>query len=113
VKGRPYEILVSHTQQPGPILEGVFDPTGVLDDRWKLLVTSRDAGPEATLELYDLKSDPNEEKNLYGAKTESPIARELRAYLDSYLEVLKDRSIRPDVIDPETEERLRSLGYLP
>jgi arylsulfatase A-like enzyme len=113
VEERPYEILVSHTQQPGPILERVFDPTGVLSGQWKLLVTHGGGAPDATFELYDLKSDPAEAKNLYDATAESPIARQLRGYLDSYLEVLKDRPIRPEVIDPETEERLRSLGYLP
>jgi arylsulfatase len=113
VSGRPYEILVSHHQPPGPIRERVFDPTGVLNDRWKLLVAHRDGEPEATLELYDLRSDPAEQKNLYDAMAESPIPRQLRADLDSYLEVLKDRPIHPEVIDPETEEQLRSLGYLP
>jgi arylsulfatase A-like enzyme len=115
VRGRPHEILVSHTQQrgPEPIAEGVFDPTGVLNDRWKLLVKSRGGEPEARLELYDLNADPAERKNLYDPKAESPIARELQAYLDSYLEVLRDRPIRPEAIDPETEERLRSLGYIP
>jgi arylsulfatase A-like enzyme len=118
VARRPYEIVVSHSRRSGPgpapepEIEGVFDPTGVLKDRWKLLMTRRGMEPGTALELYDLGADPDEQRNLYDPESESPIARELRAYLESRLETARER-IRHEVLDPETEERLRSLGYLP
>ena len=75
-------------------------------------MTSHGDRPQATFELYDLKSDPGEQKNLYDPERETPIARELREYLISTLETTQDR-IRHETLDPETEQRLRSLGYLP
>jgi arylsulfatase A-like enzyme len=118
VASRPYEIVVSHTRRSGPgpppepEVAGVFDPTGVMKDRWKLLMTRRGEDPGAVLELYDLRADPDEQTNLYDPEAEPPIARELRDYLESRLETARER-IRHEVLDPETAERLRSLGYLP
>jgi len=122
VDGRPYEVLVSHSRRSGPgpgpgpgpgSPDGaIFDPAAALKDRWKLVMTSPGDQPQATFELYDLRSDPGELKNLYDAERETPIVRELRELLSSALEATQGR-IRHEPLDAATEERLRSLGYLP
>ncbi|MEO8359637.1 MAG: sulfatase-like hydrolase/transferase [Vicinamibacteria bacterium] len=59
-------------------------------------------------ELYDLASDPHEEKNLAVEKRAD--LRRLEAVLHS----AQATEVRDDArkLDPETEERLRSLGYV-
>jgi hypothetical protein len=39
-------------------------------------------------------------------------AREMAAYIDGWLKTPPARGAQPAIIDPETEEALRSLGYL-
>ncbi|MCC6488350.1 MAG: sulfatase [Candidatus Hydrogenedentes bacterium] len=62
-------------------------------------------------ELYDLESDPREQKNLLNALPER--ARELETRLSNYLNSLPKPapSAAPQQVDPETSEALRNLGY--
>jgi arylsulfatase A-like enzyme len=64
-------------------------------------------------ELYDLVDDPGETRDL--ADHRPGQVAELRARLESHLQGLRPRvDLKPLLheIDPETEERLRALGYL-
>ena len=61
-------------------------------------------------ELYDRKSDSAELKNLMSEKPE--IAKELRKQLDEIIRLFpRQQAIAPQNVDPETEEKLRALGY--
>jgi len=74
---------------------------GVRDSEWKLIVAPRS-------ELYDLRDDPGETRNLFDRKLE------VRARLLEQLESLAVTS-GPDAdvrMDDEALEKLRSLGYV-
>src|SRR5262249_4905801 len=61
-------------------------------------------------ELYDLRADPGELRNLYPADAAQPLERELDAILaDSAQRAL---SAPTRQIDRETEDMLRALGYI-
>jgi len=82
---------------------------GVVSSQWKLIesVDSR------RFELYDLKTDPGEVKDLFGSP--DPVAaaasRELAEKLSAFHR-MKRRDGEQATLNPETEEQLRSLGYL-
>ncbi len=62
-------------------------------------------------ELYDLAADPMEANNL--ALQDSPRADAMEAALERLLSEVSAATERaPKAIDPETEEKLRALGYL-
>lgn len=54
----------------------------VIADDWKLIVPAPQNEPEAVVELYDLKDDPNEEHNL--AKDQPERVEKMRATLDAW-----------------------------
>jgi arylsulfatase A-like enzyme len=60
-------------------------------------------------EMYDLASDPNEERNLYATGAR---AKELAAGLSRWIDALPARTGKPTKIDDETARRLKSLGYV-
>jgi len=61
-------------------------------------------------ELYDRRTDRGELKNLVSEKPE--IANELRKQLDEILRLFPQQQARmPQKLDPETEEKLKALGY--
>jgi arylsulfatase A-like enzyme/cytochrome c-type biogenesis protein CcmH/NrfG len=60
-------------------------------------------------ELYDLASDPGEQRNLYGRQRER--ARPLEERLDHIVNAASAVVMRPS-IDPDAEARLRALGYV-
>ncbi len=79
---------------------------------WKLI--SRDSGwddkglwANESLELYDLRSDPQEKINL--ASTSLKKLKELKEELEKYEHVQRSQELN---LTPTMEERLRSLGYL-
>jgi cytochrome c-type biogenesis protein CcmH/NrfG len=76
----------------------------VRDARWKLI-----RAPEP--ELYDLRDDPGETRNLFGAHSEETarLERELDAFLADEPPREEGASRQPT---PEELERLRSLGYV-
>lgn len=62
-------------------------------------------------ELYDEKSDPRETRNLIEEKPS--IAKALRSQLDEIIDSQSSESAKgPQKMDPETEEKLRALGYI-
>ena len=60
-------------------------------------------------ELYDVEADPGEMRNLAGAQPE--VVARLSAALDTVLSAAGEAQTRR-AVDPETAERLRSLGYV-
>jgi arylsulfatase A-like enzyme len=60
-------------------------------------------------ELYDLASDPEEQRNLYSPSNTQ--ARELSQRLDAWVATVPQRT-SPSKLDPVTRERLKSLGYV-
>jgi len=63
-------------------------------------------------ELYDLATDPDEQRDL--AALEPEIAEALEFELDGWLSAVSepDTADEPEAIGPETEQRLRALGYI-
>ena len=62
-----------------------------------------------TLELYNLERDPDEISNLVDDPSAAEIAAELQQTLQSRL---RSTRARPRRMDPQTRERLKSLGYV-
>jgi arylsulfatase A-like enzyme len=81
----------------------------IRSDDWKLLLRS-----ENELELFDLKSDPREQHNLYAEKAE--ITRSLFAELNVWIGTQNEKSnlLSTDKIqlDDELTEKLKALGYI-
>jgi arylsulfatase A-like enzyme len=61
-------------------------------------------------ELYDLKEDPNEERNIADARVEL-VNRLIRSIEILYNQARKRKSIKPE-IDDDLKEQLRALGYI-
>jgi arylsulfatase A-like enzyme len=63
-------------------------------------------------ELYDLSQDPNETNNLCNENDD--LALELETMLENWLASVKDeyKSTTTTKLDPETYDRLKSLGYI-
>ncbi|MEE9608056.1 MAG: sulfatase [Myxococcota bacterium] len=61
-------------------------------------------------ELYDVREDPRETRNLVGERRD--VAAPLRARLLEWIEGGGEESYRPAPLSPETEAELRALGYL-
>lgn len=74
-------------------------------DGWKYIAAPRP-------ELYDLRADPGETRNL--VETEADRAADLRGRLEQLVgdEDPGDLVAGQETMDPETLERLRSLGYI-
>jgi arylsulfatase A-like enzyme/tetratricopeptide (TPR) repeat protein len=95
---------VAYVESLVPALEyGWSDLRGVRTAHWKYI---RAPQPE----LYDLTRDPAETDNV--VDDHPGAARHLEAWLDWYIAGESDEALAPEDIDPEVEERLRSLGYL-
>jgi len=77
---------------------------GLIDSEWKYIQAPKE-------ELYNLKRDPDEEKNLINK--EKKVASEMKAKLKS---IIKDYSSEIEAgrkkLTLEEQEKLRSLGYL-
>jgi arylsulfatase A-like enzyme/tetratricopeptide (TPR) repeat protein len=84
---------------------GWSELTAVTDGRFKLVRAPRP-------ELYDLHADPGETRDLAGVNT-SRVAAMQRA-TDALLARVSGKAAAqgPQAVDPETEERLRALGYV-
>lgn len=74
-------------------------------EKYKLIIA-----PE--MELYDLKEDPDERRNL--ASSHSKIFAELKAKADEFIEKYSENALEIDYrkIDEETREKLSALGYI-
>jgi len=91
--------------------------SGWLDRRWAPLQGIRSAdwkfidAPQP--ELYDLKSDPGERKNVISAHADE--AKRMRAALQKILRASPSPAaakIKPAAMSPESREKLRALGYV-
>ena len=83
---------------------GWSELVGLLRGEWKYIRAPRE-------ELYDLKQDPGEEKNLAGAKPD--IVRDMGAGLDKLVRESPSPSrAEKKTLTGEEAERLRALGYV-
>ena len=83
---------------------GWSELVGLLRGEWKYIRAPRE-------ELYDLKRDPGEEKNLAGAKPD--IVRDMGAGLDNLVREFPSPSrAEKKTLTGEETERLRALGYV-
>ncbi|MCR4396571.1 MAG: sulfatase-like hydrolase/transferase, partial [Candidatus Saccharicenans sp.] len=75
------------------------------NNRYKLIIAP-------VPELYDLKNDPEEQKNL--VYIEKNVYQELTRLAEDFEKKAGDRAIEPDFasVDEETREKLAALGYL-
>ncbi|MFB0564137.1 MAG: sulfatase-like hydrolase/transferase [Candidatus Aminicenantaceae bacterium] len=75
------------------------------NERYKLIIA-----PE--MELYDLKEDPDEIKNL--ASSQKKLLAELKVEADSLIKKFSENALEIDYkkIDEETREKLAALGYI-
>ena len=90
---------------------GPGDFQAIRDDRYKLIIDHRNNRKE---EFYDLRSDPNEQKNLI-----SDLTGEQKEVVDEWRTLCKGYEIRKhsdfsmeDQVKTKVEERLRMLGYI-
>jgi hypothetical protein len=69
-------------------------------------------GKEATYELFNLASDPKEQKNI--APSNPKLVQELLKKLEEEFARYQEASIpsREKELNPLEEERLRALGYI-
>jgi arylsulfatase A-like enzyme len=85
--------------------ERSYSEHAVFSDDWKLIMRSN-AGPQ----LFDVSADPMEAKN--SVAEEAGRLAELQSLLDVYQKRTATRLQRESmVLDPETAERLESVGY--
>ncbi|MDW7759026.1 MAG: sulfatase-like hydrolase/transferase [Acidobacteriota bacterium] len=82
---------------------GWSELVGLVSGGWKYIQAPRP-------ELYDLNSDPDEERNLLDAQ--GPRARELKARLEKMLAASTGAGTGKRTMSPAEQERLRSLGYV-
>jgi arylsulfatase A-like enzyme/Flp pilus assembly protein TadD len=105
ITGQKKEPLTSYIETYFPLENFGWSPLlGLVDGEWKYIQAPRP-------ELYNLKSDPREENNLFERETKvakdeaGKLAEVIRRY--SRNDPQKKRTLTP-----EEEERLRSLGYI-
>ncbi len=93
----------AETVVSGHHIEG--EKLGVRQGRWKYI----EAREEGTAELYDLENDPHERKNVVDLYPDA------RQQLSKALARWQAGAARPTLpkVDPEAEQRLRALGYVP
>jgi hypothetical protein len=82
---------------------------GVIDGPYKLLGD----GKQEAFELYDLRSDPTEQIDLYDERADTPRVMRMR----EYVRTLAEHGVRAESLDlsdlsPEQVEQLRALGYV-
>jgi arylsulfatase A-like enzyme/Flp pilus assembly protein TadD len=84
---------------------GWSDLRSVQNDRYQLIIAT-------DMELYDLKEDPGELRNLIDVRP--AVARSLRAQADELFARYKKGALQSDIrkVDEETREKLAALGYL-
>ena len=90
------------------------DKKSIQNDRYKLIYFT----VSNKYEFYDLKEDPNEQRNIYSADNE--MAQQLREKLSEWMmknrevskKVLKGEKVTPATVNQDTKEALKSLGYL-
>ena len=106
LKGREFTISTVPFANPGDRVRSVDDAsrpltaglvTTVSTDAWSLLYSI----DEAMSELYNLESDPKQQKNVIGGRPE--VAKELHQYLVKFM---RDTNLAPHLMNPRLELRL-------
>lgn len=91
----------------------------LIRDDWKVILNTKDMTTnrpligfraEDTAELYDLKTDPGERRNLREEKPK--VLGEMLRELSALINVESPIQARGKILDEKTAERLKSLGYL-
>ncbi len=99
--------VFSHTQHgllPGQIRRTTL--ASVQDDEWKYIVSM----DQDWVELYDLRQDPEETTNL--AQSSPEVSARYGSLLERWLAGSRPATAGESKVDPETEEKLRALGYI-
>jgi arylsulfatase A-like enzyme len=94
-----------------------FEKAIIKNNEWKLIFAgdksaSKDIMRKGHLELYNLKADPGESRNL--VTQEQEILKEMSGVLEGYIKYCEAKAGAPPVeikSDKATTRRLRSLGY--
>ncbi len=105
IGGKKKKDLTSYIETYYPLENYGWSPlVGLIDGHWKYIRAPRE-------ELYDLKRDPAETKNLIDS--EARTAAEKRARLDELIaHSTSEISLTRRKLTAEEQERLRSLGYV-
>jgi len=99
------ETRKSYAETYYPLLaHGWSAQESIRTDKWKYILSPRS-------ELYDLEEDPEETKNLVGARPEV-VARLERELEGLKKEFSSSRSLPIKELTPEEKEKLRALGYV-
>jgi arylsulfatase len=78
------------------------------DDDWKLIMIPGEGGN--TYELYDLRTDPLEERDVAAEHPE--VVDSLKALLVDWIGEGTAQSTFKDEVDDETMQALKALGYI-
>jgi len=95
--------LFAETYRP----EAAHDRFSLRRFPWQLILTPE----EGKIELYDLREDPNEFRNLFGQAGGARDARPLQPVLEARAREILDRKVEIK-IDKRAEDMLRALGYI-
>lgn len=99
-----------------------FVMTGIRIGPWKFIINEWNAyrppghGGNPRHELYDLKSDPGEMKNVFESPEHKDLIKKLLEDMGAHAEWLYAEGMRdapPAMMTPEIMEELRNLGYAP
>jgi len=104
----PYYVQKRLRGKDNSICERFLQPAAMIRDNRHKLILHRDG----EMELYDLETDPGEDKNLASIASEQLTA--MRERLESWhREIVKDAPAGSRYeIDPEIQKHLESLGYM-
>ncbi|MFH0985684.1 MAG: sulfatase [Candidatus Omnitrophota bacterium] len=91
----------------GEYFDGEAQQYALRSNEWKLIYEKK----LGHYELYDLRKDPGEEKNVFGEDPEHSkmLARQLNAFIERPMEKTDGKRTE---LSEENQEKLRSLGYL-
>ncbi len=105
ISGQKKEPLTSYIETYFPLDNFGWSPLlGLVDGDWKYIQAPRP-------ELYNLRSDPQEENNLF--EREKNVANdEARKLAEVIKKYSRNNPQKKRMLTPEEEERLRSLGYI-
>jgi len=87
--------------------EAIKERFALLHHPWHLIITPEDK----TYELFNLREDPEEKKNIYEKKALPPDVWGLKKSLDSFARKALEEKLEIK-IDDKSKEMLRALGYI-
>jgi tetratricopeptide (TPR) repeat protein len=82
---------------------GWAELVGLIAGNWKYILAPKE-------ELYNLKSDPNEEKNIFSSNQKK--ASEMKQNLENLIKNQPGAAAKSRTLNAEEQDRLRSLGYI-